>query len=409
MSEAVEQMSEPERWKFLAWTDQRSPALAIVAMGDQIRGLTPSTYSVRSQSHPEQAHTVTRDGPKWRCDCPFAVATSMICVHVFAVRLKLGFQESAPAAGKSMVTCDACRSADVISKGIRHNKSGDVQRYVCKACGRRFVGCDGFRKRRADPDNIARALELYFRGMSIRTVREYLEQVERLKVSHMTVYRWVAGYSALAAKWMDAQGPRTSDRWHVDETVVNVNGSNEYLWNVLDHETRFLLATHLSHDRSVANTRTPLRKAKAVTKDLPRDVLTDGMNAYPVAVGKELGRRATPFDDPKLVRMNWFNPHRRVPSIRAAESNNRIERLHGTEKQRFKVMRAFDGMRGASVLAEGHRVHYNLVREHQALGMTPGEAAGIPIGDTFRWKRIIEEAARSRNGTAEEGPSRAEP
>jgi transposase-like protein len=254
-------------------------------------------------------------------------------------------------------------------------------------------------RRRADPMNIARSLDLYFRGMSIRKVREYLEQVERLQVSHMTVYRWVVHYSKLASEWMDAQGARTSDRWHVDETVIGVNGKNEYLWNVLDHETRFLLATHVSENRSLANTRVPLHKAKGVTPDRPVDVLTDGMNSYPVAIMKELGRRATPFDDPKHVHGGRFNPHKRVPSIRAKESNNRIERFHGTEKERFKVMRAFDGEPGSSLLAEGLRVHYNLVREHQALDMTPGEAAGIPVGDGFRWKKIIEEAGRSRGVT----------
>jgi transposase-like protein len=397
MSEAIESMSPAEWWRAHAWTDQRTPALAIVARGDQIREVAPKTYSVRSQSHPETAHTVTEEaGGKWRCDCQFFAATSMTCVHIVAVRFRNGLQESSPVPVQPRVVCDSCRSSEVICRGIRHNKSGDVQTYVCKSCGRRFVGREGFFKRRADPTNIARSLDLYFRGMSIRKVREYLEQVERLRVSHMTVYRWIVHYSKLAAEWMDAQGARTSDRWHVDETVVDVNGKNEYLWNVLDHETRFLLATHVSENRSLTNTRIPLRKAKAVTPDRPVDVLTDGMQAYPVAVGKELGRKATPFDDPKFVCGGRFNPHKRVPSIRAKESNNRIERFHGTEKERFKVMRAFDGEPGTAVLAEGLRVHYNLVRDHQALGMTPGEAAGIPVGDGFRWKRIIEIAASSR-------------
>jgi putative transposase len=399
MSKAAASMTETERWKSLAWTDQRTPALAIVARGDQIREVAPHTYSVRSQSHPEMAHTVTEEaGGKWRCNCPFFAATSMSCIHVVAVRYRNGLQESGPVPIQPEIACDRCKFSDVVSKGIRHNLSGPVQRYACKSCGRRFVGRDGFQKRRADPTNIARALDLYFRGMSVRKVREHLDQVERLHVSHMAVYRWIAHYSKLAAEWMDAQGARTSDRWHMDETVVNVNGKNEYLWNILDHETRFLLATHVSENRSLDNTRIPLRKAKGVTPDRPVDVLTDGMISYPVAVGKELGRKATALDDPTHVRGGRFNPHKRVPSIRAKESNNRVERFHGTEKERFKVMRAFDGEPGTAILAEGLRVHYNLVRDHQALGMTPGEAAGIPVGDGFRWRKVIEEAVRYKSG-----------
>lgn len=395
MAEAVANMSEADRFKFWAWTDQRTPALAIVARGDQVRALAPNSYSVRSQSDPSRAHTVSLEGVKWRCECAFFSATGMACVHIFAVRFKNGLEASVTSEPvKQELRCDSCQSVEVVRDGVRHNKSGDVSTYLCKTCGRRFAGREGFHKRRADPNNIARALDLYFRGLSIRKVREYLEQVERLQVSHMTVYRWIAHYSQLAAEWMDAQGARTSDRWHVDETVVNVNGAQEYLWNVLDHDSRFLLATHVSQNRSLDNTRAPLRKAKKATPDRPLDVLTDGMNSYPVAIAKELGRRATALDDPKFVRGGHFNPHKRVPSIRAKESNNRIERFHGTEKERFKVMRAFDGEPGTAILAEGFRVHYNLVRDHQALGMTPGEAAGIPLGDGFRWKRIIEEASR---------------
>lgn len=48
------------------------------------------------------------------------------------------------------------------------------------------------------------------------------------------------------------------------------------------------------------------------------------------------------------------------------------------------------------MLAEGLGVHYKLVREHQALGITPGEATGIPAGDGFRWRRILESAAIHR-------------
>jgi hypothetical protein len=94
-----------------------------------------------------------------------------------------------------------------------------------------------------------------------------------------------------------------------------------------------------------------------------------------------------------------------VPSIRAPESNNRIERFHGTEKERTKVMRAFKTKGGASALAEGFRVHYNLVKTHQTLGMTPGEAAGIPTGDGFRWRRVLAAATSDQDKDTQEPPA----
>ncbi|MCI4368059.1 MAG: IS6 family transposase [Thermoplasmata archaeon] len=408
MTDASDMMSPTEWWTHHKWSDQRTPALAIVARGDQIRELSATTYSVRSQSHPERAYSVTSAGARWECGCDFFQATRFTCIHILAVRYKIGFEDSAPASGTvaPAVPCASCRSASVVRCGVRHNKSGDVPTYLCNDCGARFSGREGFHNRRSDPDKIALALDLYFRGMSVRKIAEHLRQVYSLEISHVTVYRWVAHYGRLAANWMDAQGARTSDRWHIDETVVNVGGENLYLWNVLDHESRFALATHISRGRDLTNTRVPIHKAKRATPDRPADVLTDGMNTYPAAVSKELGRRATPFDDPKLVHGHgsWFSPHRRVPSIRAKESNNRIERFHGTEKERTKVMRAFKTKKGASGLMEGFRVHYNLVKDHQTLGMTPGEAAGMPTGDGFRWRRILTKAATlPRKVTPESG------
>jgi len=112
------------------------------------------------------------------------------------------------------------------------------------------------------------------------------------------------------------------------------------------------------------------------------------MQAYPLAVWKELGTGTG-----GRGRYGQGNPHRRVPSIRAKESNNRIERLHGTEKERTKVMRAFDTDDGAGMIAEGFRVHYNLVKPHIALdGRTPGDVAGLSLPDGFRWKAILDSA-----------------
>jgi transposase-like protein len=145
------------------------------------------------------------------------------------------------------------------------------------------------------------------------------------------------------------------------------------------------MATHVSHGRGLDDTRALLRKAKAVTPDRPMEVFSDGMVSYPRAIRKELAYRA----GDQVV-----SPHKRVPSIRAPESNNLVERLHGTEKERIKVMRGFDNERGTGALMEGFRAHYNLVRTHQALGTTPGVAAGFAPIQGFRWAELLKCAAQ---------------
>ena len=301
-----------------------------------------------------------------------------------AVRYKIGFEDSVPSPAEAKTACPSCRSASVIGFGVRHNRSGEVRTFRCNDCGSRFSGREGFRNRRADPEKIALALGLYFRGMSVRKVAEHFRQAQGLDVSHVTVYRWGVHFGRLAAQWMDTQGARTSDRWHIDETVVNIGGDNRYLWNVLDHESRFALATHISRGRDLTNTRLPIHKAKRATPDRPMEVFTDGMNSYPRAVRRELSFR---------VGDRVISPHHRVPSIRAPESNNRIERLHGSEKERIKVMRGFDTDKGTAALMEGFRTHYNLIRTHQALGTTPAVAAGFPELPGFKWYELLKRAA----------------
>lgn len=382
------------------WSDMRTPALAIVARGDQIQTVSPTEWVVRSQSRLGTQYRVRVVYERWLCDCAFFTDTQIACVHVYAVRFREGFRNDPEAPKPTPVRCVRCQSGNVVRSGKRYNRRGTLSRFLCRACGYRFVDRDGFQRRRSDPEKLVLALDLYFRDMSVRKVAEHFAQVHGLKVSHVTVYNWVAHFGKLAAEWMDHQGARTGECWQIDETVVNVNGEPHYLWNVLDRDSRFRLATHVRSGWGLDDTRTPIRKAKAVTSDRPMEVFTDGMNSYLRAIGKELSYRSD-FD--------VVNPHHRGPSIRAPESNNLMERPHGTEKERTKVLRGFDNDRGATVLAEGFRADYNIVRTHQTLGTTPGEAAGFESLEGFRWLQPLQRAApRPKSGypEAEIVPSR---
>jgi len=370
------------------WKDQKTPALAIVARGNQIQTIIPNNkYTVQSQSNPENYYTIYHyEDNKWSCTCNHHQQAKRDCIHILAVKFQNSLKENKDGIIQDKPICEKCNSTNIVKNGRRKNKSGVINRYLCKECGYRFTDENGFKKRRCNPEKIALALDLYFRGLSVRKIAEHFQQVYNLNVSHMTVYRWIEHYSRIASEWMDKQQTPTGKRWLIDETIIKIDGKHCYLWNVLDNESRYLLATHVSTNRSLQNTRIPIKKAKKATPDRPLEVFTDGMVAYPRAVIKELGSRGM------KGRKGFWSPHVRVPSIRAKKSNNRVERLHGTEKERTKVMRGFDQEHGCKVLMEGFRVHYNLVRNHQALGCTPSEATGNLNIDGFRWLDIIKKA-----------------
>jgi transposase-like protein len=79
--------------------------------------------------------------------------------------------------------------------------------------------------------------------------------------------------------------------------------------------------------------------------------------------------------------------------IRARETNNIVERMHGTVKDRTRVMRGLKNFESAKSLLEGFTIHYNFVRPHQSLnGKTPAQAARTQAPRT--WRGLIEEATR---------------
>ncbi len=76
-----------------------------------------------------------------------------------------------------------------------------------------------------------------------------------------------------------------------------------------------------------------------------------------------------------------------------------VERLHGTIRQRNKVMRGSDEeSTAAQTMMDGLRIYYNFIRPHTALnGKTPAEKAKVDVKpDETRWLSLIKRASKER-------------
>jgi len=73
-----------------------------------------------------------------------------------------------------------------------------------------------------------------------------------------------------------------------------------------------------------------------------------------------------------------------------------VERLHGTIRQRSKVMRGLDDEATAQTMMDGMRIYYNFIRPHMALnGKTPAQKAKIADSATpENWKSLIKKATK---------------
>lgn len=69
-----------------------------------------------------------------------------------------------------------------------------------------------------------------------------------------------------------------------------------------------------------------------------------------------------------------------------------VERLHGTIRQRNKVMRGLDAEESAQTIMDSLRIYYNFFRPHRALnGKTPVQKANIESNETT-WLTLIKKA-----------------
>jgi len=268
------------------------------------------------------------------------------------------------------MNCKYCGSENVTKKGIRHNK----QTYKCKDCGHIFVPNGKFSRMRNEKNMIVAALTFYYDGMALRKTRKNIEQIFGEKVSQVT---------ELAKEYMISQIPQLSGLWHEDETMLSCEGRSIWFWEMIDEDTRFMVASHLSITRTFEDTVSIFKKGVEQSKVRPRAVFVDGSHVYKSAFNKVF------YTMRKDTRVELVQ---RV-GIRARETNNIVERLHGTLKDRTRCMRGLKSYDSTKLLLEGWNVYYNCIRPHQSLGgKTPAQAARMNIPNT--WKGLIDEATK---------------
>ena len=275
--------------------------------------------------------------------------------------------------------CKYCGSESLIKKGFVRKK----QLYKCKDCGHRFYLDGKFAGMKTDKHIIVTALNLYYDGLSLRKTQRNLKQIFGETVSQVTILNWIKKYSKLVKEFVMTLTPQLSGFWHEDETMLKCEGRNVWFWEMIDEDTRFLVASHISGTRTLEDTIAIFNKGYGQSKVRPRAIFVDGSFVYKPAFNKVFWtmRKDT---RPELIQ--------RV-GIRTRETNNMVERLHGTVKDRTKPMRGLKSFESTKALLEGFAIHYNYVRLHQSLnGKTPAQAARMQA--PANWKGLIEVATR---------------
>jgi len=286
------------------------------------------------------------------------------------VRIGIGFQGAlfemmhdtiTKAVSIELPQCKFCQSTAVVKNGKRNN----VQYYLCKECGRGFVNNKGLPRMRYPTDIVADAVYDYYAGVSLNKIRDGITQKSGLKPADSAIYGWVKRLTRVAIAEAKNHTPEVGDKWLADECVLKLKDGKKYwLINVIDYDTRFLLASRLFSTRGIKEICLTLKTAKDKAKRSPRFMLTDGLKSYIDGCERVFGS-----DTKHIVT---------TPFARKELSTNIIERWHGTLKDRLKPMRGMDKSETYQLILEGFVMNYNYLRPHRSLkDKTPAQAAKV--------------------------------
>lgn len=360
----------------------------IVEKPDQVKRIDENWYQVKSQSLKFDSWydvIVTENGLV--CDCPDHKWRKAKCKHIVACEISLKLRKEINKEGVviepvKVDVCPKCDSGNLKKHGIRHNKNYDLQRYSCKDCRFRFTTNLGFEKMKGTPQIVTSAMQLYFSGESFRSVQNFL-RLQGVEVTHKTVYNWVKKYVGLMEKYLENITPQVGDVWRADELFVRIKGKPNYIYALMDDDSRFWLAKQIAEKKFSADVEPMFRDAMGTAQKKPKIMITDGAGNF-----RRASRRVFYTNEKPRVR------HIRHIHIQGDKNNNKMERLNGEIRDREKVMRGLK--KEDSPVISGYQIYHNYIRPHMALdGKTPADKAGIEIKGENKWITLIQNASKN--------------
>lgn len=225
-----------------------------------------------------------------------------------------------------------CGSIRVIKFGTR----GSKQTYRCSDYESRFTP-SLIKMARYSPETITLSLDLYFSGMSYNKIARALNDNFDMNLGSATVYRWAKRYGPMISEYVNSLTPQLSETWRADEPFVKMRGGVKhqksenmaFLWNVIDRKTRFLIASKLSTHRNGLGAIQAFNEAITNSQGSePERVFTDSNKPYNEGIQYSFGQTK-----PQHVANAGIN--------KLHATNNRIERLNGTLREKVKIQRGW--------------------------------------------------------------------
>ena len=198
-----------------------------------------------------------------------------------------------------------------------------------------------FKNHRFPTEVIQYAVWLYFVfPLSFRDVELLLHQ-RGIVVCHEAIRSWCYKLGPyFAGEVRQKRRQRATDKWHLDEVFVTINGQRYYLWRAVDSDG-MVLAILMQTRRNAKAAKRFFEGVLGKPTTRPRVVVTDGLRSYNI-----ISRELLPTVE-----------HRRSQYL-----NNRAENSHQPTRRRERRMQRFKSTGQAQLFLSVFDVIYHFFR-----------------------------------------------
>jgi transposase-like protein len=235
---------------------------------------------------------------------------------------------------------------------------------------------------RMPSEHVATAVGAYYEGRSISSIPEVMYQLCGSFVTKSSTDKWITRFTKLAIYEANKTKVNVGDIWITDENAVKVCGKSYWVMDIIDLDTRFLLATKLSYGRAVNDIKYVMETARDKAGKIPAQVITNGWKGYLDGIELAYGADVKRIQD--------------MPLDSKVDSTRLAEYWHNTLKVRNVILSRLKLSDRAQLILDGWLVNYNYFRIQEALnGRTPSEIAKA----NFNFHNWLDLIYQSKTGT----------
>ena len=338
-------------------------------------------------------YITTASGKSVFCACKgLRASTGKERRHIRLIRMisgLLGFAATREAAVGEITgaRCPPCKKASYREYCKRPTaRKGDTRRYLCNACGRKFLEGPEFGPAWYSPEMIMQPLSMHCRGMSTRNIsdhwREARQSADEKCPSRAIISLWAKRYLTVIAGYVAQFTPDASDIWSTDEMYVMVKKAMRRLYAFMDHGTRWLLGAKIADTKNTADITPLAQEARESAGKMPEVALGDGGANLNLAIS--IAHAEEGASGKRETRQAYAH-------LTGNPTGLRQERASRTLGERLWIPGFVKGTN--SKLAAGFVALYDCIRRHLGLGGdTPAKAAGIITKGANPWATLIKNA-----------------